>query len=142
MDTELLSRCKDLDDARDGTASRADAKLKRMWGAAYAIRSRYVPLMTDDEVEALTELAFLSTIPAYRHITLMTYTTSLMNLTPVYKTYFAHLVNLARRLDKHGDDELATGEDWIAWMGSLGPRLFLTNTTDVVIARTGVATPL
>ncbi len=119
MDTELLTRCKDLDDARHDTASRADLKRRKLWGAAYTIRGMDVPDMSDEIVELLVELAFLSILPAYRNLTLMTYSTALQSMSDDYKKYFAHMVKLARRLDTHGDDELATDEDWIAWMESM-----------------------
>lgn len=116
---DLLSRCNDLDDARHDTASRADMKRRKMWGAAYTIRNTDVPHMNDEEVELLAELAFLSILPAYRHVTLMTYSTTLQHVSDEYKRYFTHLVKLAQRLDTHGTDELATDKDWIAWMESM-----------------------
>jgi hypothetical protein len=119
MDTELLTRCTELDDARHDTKSRADLKRKKLWGTAYTIRSMDIPLMKNEEVEVLAELAFLSVLPAYRHITLMTYSTALQTMSDEYKTYFTHLVKLARRLDTHGDSEIATDEDWIAWIESM-----------------------
>lgn len=119
MDTELLSRCNDNTDARHDTASRVDLRRRKLWAVAYVLRSTDVPHMTDEEVEVLTELAFLFILPAYRHITLMTYQTVIDNLTPEYKTYVAQLVKLRHRLDAHGHDELATDEDWVAWMESM-----------------------
>lgn len=116
---DLLSWCNDLDDARRDTASRAYIKRKKLWGAAYAIRDMDVPLMTDAEVEALTELAFLSILPTYRHLALVTYSTTLQNVADEYKRFFAHLFQLARRLDTHGDDDVATDEDWIAWIETM-----------------------
>tara|TARA_X000000368_G_scaffold357604_1_gene300064 strand:- start:1010 stop:1237 length:228 start_codon:yes stop_codon:yes gene_type:complete len=75
--------------------------------------------MTDKEVEVLAELALLSILPAYRHITLRTYSTALQYIAPDYKEYFGSLVSLVRRLDTYCDNDLATDEDWIAWMESM-----------------------
>lgn len=119
MNVELLSRCNDLDDARHDTASRVNMKRKKMWGAAYAMRYMDVPHMDDNEVEFLAELAFLSIFPAYRHITLMTASTALQHASDEYREYFTHLVQLAQRLDRHSMNELATDEDWIAWIESM-----------------------
>lgn len=119
MDTELFRRCNDLDDARQDTVSRMDIRRKKLWATAYTTRSTDVPRMTDDEVEFLTELAFLCILPAYRHITLTTHSTVLQTIPPDYKEYFAHLVCFVRRLDTHGVRDLATDKDWIAWMESM-----------------------
>lgn len=119
MDMELVTRCQELDNARHDVASRADLRRRKLWGAAYTIRSMDLPDMSDEVAELLIELAFLSILPAYRHLTLMTYSTALQSMPEEYKRYFAHLVRLARRLDTHGDDELATDEDWIAWIESM-----------------------
>lgn len=119
MDRELIHRCNDLDDARHDTMSRMDIRRKKLWAAAHLLRKTDVPRMTDRELEVLTELAFLSIFPAYRHITLITYSTALQNMAPDYKEYFAHLVCFVRRLDTHSDRDLATDKDWIAWMESM-----------------------
>lgn len=119
MDAELIRRCNDLDHARHDTVSRMHMRRKKLWTVAYTMRNTDVPRMTDDEVEVLTELAFLSIIPAYRHITLMTYSTALQDITPDYKEYFAQLVCFVRRLDTHGERDLATDKDWIAWMETM-----------------------
>lgn len=119
MDMELITRCQDLEDARRDVASRADLKRMKLWGAAYTIRSMDLPDMSDEIAELLIELAFLSILPAYRHLTLLTYSTVLQSMSDEYKRYFTHLVKLARRLDTHGDDELATDEDWIAWIETM-----------------------
>lgn len=119
MDRELLARCNDLDDARDDTRCRADMRRKKLWAAAYALRGMDVPHMVDEEVDVFAELAFLSMLPAYRHVTLVAYSTSLQHVSDEHKRYFAHLVKLANRMDTHGDDELATDADWHAWMESM-----------------------
>lgn len=116
---ELVIRCIDLDDARHDAASRADIRRRKLWASAYAIRRMDVPDMTDKEVEILTELAFLFILPAYRQLTVMTYSKALQSMSDDYQRYFTHLVNLARRLDTHGDDQLATDEDWISWIESM-----------------------
>jgi hypothetical protein len=119
MDKELFRKCIDLDDARHDTMSRVNIRRRKLWAAAYALCKTDVPRMTDEDVEVFTELAYLSIIPAYRHITLMTYSTALQHVPHDYKEYFAHLVMFVRRLDTHGDHDLATDEDWLAWMESM-----------------------
>lgn len=119
MDFELVQRCNELDGVRHDTMARADMKRKKLWGAAYSMRNDDVPCMTDNDVEVLVELVYLSILPAYRHITLLTYSTTLQSLPPDYKEYFTHLVTLARCLDTHGDCEIATDEDWVAWIDSM-----------------------
>ena len=119
MDVELVTRCNDLDDARHDAASRADLRRRKMWASAYAIRITDVPDMTNKEAQILTELAFLSILPAYRDHILITYSTALQSMSDDYKRYFTHIYKLARMLDTHGDDQLATDEDWIAWIESM-----------------------
>lgn len=119
---ELVTRCNDLDDARHDAVSRADLRRRKLWVASYTIRSIDVPDMTTEEVELFTELAFLSTLPAYRRITLTTYSTAAVvtySMSDGYKKYFNDILNVARLLDAHGDVQLATNEDWNAWIASV-----------------------
>lgn len=119
MEIELLHRCNELDDAHHDAMSRADVRRQKMWSAAYMIRDNHMPHMATESVEILTELAFLSILPAYQNITRTLYSTSLQTLPSDYKEYFSNLVHLARRLDTHGSEDLATDEDWRAWMDAM-----------------------
>tara|TARA_B110001450_G_scaffold20042_1_gene18250 strand:+ start:845 stop:1204 length:360 start_codon:yes stop_codon:yes gene_type:complete len=119
MDTELRLRWQEMDNASSVAKSRADLKRKKLWVAAYMIRNTDVPKMTNDQVELLSGLAFFVILPAYHHTTIETYSIALQKMPLEYQRYFAQLVNLARRLDKHGDEGLAKDVDWIAWMESM-----------------------
>ena len=98
---------------------RSDMKIKKLWAAGHALRASDVPDMSDSHLEVLTELSYLSILPAYRHITIQAYTTVLQKFPTTYKSFFARMVNLARRLDTHGSEELATDDDWEAWIESM-----------------------
>ena len=119
MENELRERCindslTDLD-----MAHRANLKRQMLWSASYKLHSIEVPTMNTTELEMLTELAFLSRLPSYRHITLLAHANVLQELPDAHKRFFSHIVRLAERLDAHGNDDLATDVDWEEWIESM-----------------------
>tara|TARA_B110001450_G_scaffold255469_1_gene283112 strand:+ start:31140 stop:31499 length:360 start_codon:yes stop_codon:yes gene_type:complete len=119
MDVELIRRCKELHSAHHGTVLCANIRRMKLWVSAYEIRRQIAPHVQNGEVEILTELAYLSVLPAYRHISIVMHATVLQSLTSSSKNFFTCVVKLARRLDTHGMGDIATDADWLAWIDSM-----------------------
>ena len=119
MEFELVNHCCDLDTVRKAREMNADVKTKKLWYAAYAMRSTDVPEMPDAHLESLTELSYLTTLPAFRYIAVQAYATVLQRLPKTYQTFFARMVKLAKHLKTHGAEELATDSDWEEWIESM-----------------------
>ena len=119
MELELVQRCCDLNAMHDHTVARADLKMKKLWYAAYAMRSTDVPEMPDAHLHFLIELSYLTTLPAFRYVSLHAYETVLQRVPRTYRTLFVHMVKLAKHLKDHGAEELATDSDWEEWIESM-----------------------
>lgn len=118
MELELVQRCCDLDAMRKTTKMKSILKMKMLWHAAYAMRAVDVPEMLDAHLEFLTELSYLTTLPAYRHIVMEAYVTILQRIHNTYQTFFAQMTRMARHLNTHWD-ELATDMDWEEWIETM-----------------------
>lgn len=119
MEVELVNHCCDLDAARAASKTECDLRMCKLWYAAYALRSRYVPEMPDTHVESITELSYLATLPAFRHIAMREYTSVIQWAPKTYQTLFARMVALAKHLNTHGTEQIATDEDWETWFESM-----------------------
>ena len=119
MELELARRCCDLDAMDHDVATRSDLRMKILWGAAYKLRATDVPEMLDTHLEYFIELSYLTSLPAFRYITIQEYVTILQRLPKRYQTFFAHIVKLMKLLDAHGSAELATDKDWEEWIESM-----------------------
>lgn len=97
----------------------ADLKMKKLWHAAYAMRSTVVPEMPDAHLEPLTELSYLTTLPAFRYIVVQALATVLQRVPKTYQTFFVRMAKLAKYLKSHGTEELATDGDWEEWIESM-----------------------
>lgn len=119
MEFELVKHCCDLDAVCEASEMNAHLRMKKLWYAAYVIRSTDVPEMPDAHLESLTELSYLTTLPAFRYIPVQAYATVLQRVPKTYQTFFARMVKLAKQLKTHGTEELATDGDWEEWIESM-----------------------
>ena len=119
MELELGRRLDESDNARLDAHARACMKRKQLWGASYMMRNENAPRVCDDDVEILAELAYLSTLPAFRYITLVEYATTLQTMSDDHKALFAFIVNAARCLDTYGKSYIATDRDWKLWLDAV-----------------------
>lgn len=118
MEQSIVQHCSQLDTVCTTVEMRIYMKIKTLCAVAHAVRATDVPDMINAHLEVLTELSYLTTIPMYRD-TIQTHIAVLQRSDERYKTFYTHMVKLARKLANLESDELASDEDWEAWIHSM-----------------------
>ena len=116
MEFEIVRHCYDMDAVREENEMKTDIRMKRLCYAAYAMRSTDVPEMPDTHLEYLTQLSYLTMLPAFRCVAVHACATVLQRVPKTYQIFFARMVKFAKHLTTHETEELATDGDWEEWI--------------------------
>ena len=102
------------------------ARLRRwtIWSAARILRDADMPHMSDETLDTLTELAYMSVFPMLCDVPRVAYRGPIARASSELRLFFSRLLGIAKKSLDWGYTELATDTDWSEWIDSMWPGEF------------------